>query len=145
MVEASSPRANDTPAPPPAAIPPEARLEALELVAERDETASFRLSGRRTLGVAKRRVRITHVKVGHSYDPVPERAQFIYTLIFAGATEYLTRDEALRLLEEAEEPEWLSECCGAPPHEATPDVGSDNPAGICAQCREHTGFEAKAI
>ena len=37
--------------------------------------------------------------------------------------------------------EWLSECCGARPHEATPDVGKDNQAGICGQCREFTGFE----
>ncbi len=42
---------------------------------------------------------------------------------------------------EEEEQEWLSLCCGAPPHEATPDVGSDNTAGICAGCRDWTGFE----
>lgn len=40
-----------------------------------------------------------------------------------------------------EEKEWLSQCCGAPPHELTPNVGEDNPAGICGQCKEHTGFE----
>lgn len=39
------------------------------------------------------------------------------------------------------EPEWLSQCCGAPPSRATPDVGEDNPAGICGQCRENTVFE----
>ena len=37
--------------------------------------------------------------------------------------------------------EWFSACCGAPPHESTPDVGEDNQAGICGQCREHCGFE----
>ena len=37
--------------------------------------------------------------------------------------------------------EWLSTCCGAPPGRAAPDVGEDNQAGICSQCREHTGFE----
>lgn len=36
---------------------------------------------------------------------------------------------------------WLSECCGAPPHMATPDVAADSPAGICSQCRDNTGFE----
>lgn len=42
---------------------------------------------------------------------------------------------------DCEDEEWLSTCCGAPPSRATPDVGEDNPAGICGQCREHTGFE----
>lgn len=39
------------------------------------------------------------------------------------------------------EPEWRSQCCGAPPHEASPDVGADNPVGLCGKCRENTGFE----
>lgn len=42
---------------------------------------------------------------------------------------------------DCEDEEWLSTCCGAPPSRATPDVGEDNPVGICGQCREHTGFE----
>ena len=42
---------------------------------------------------------------------------------------------------DCEDEEWLSDCCGAPPHQATPDVGEDNPMGICGQCREHCGFE----
>ncbi len=36
---------------------------------------------------------------------------------------------------------YRSECCGASPHEASPDVGSDNLAGICGQCLDGTGFE----
>ncbi len=41
------------------------------------------------------------------------------------------------------EGEWVSQCCGAPPHESS-DVGEDNPAGICGQCQDHTGFELEA-
>ena len=37
--------------------------------------------------------------------------------------------------------EWLSECCGAPPHGSTPYVDADHPAGICCKCRDNTGFE----
>ncbi len=50
---------------------------------------------------------------------------------------------------DAEDEELLSVCCGAPPHEGTPDVSSDDPAGICGACLEFTGFEteeeAKAV
>lgn len=37
--------------------------------------------------------------------------------------------------------EFLSECCGIAPGEASPDVSKDNLAGICGGCREHTAFE----
>ncbi|KKN32721.1 hypothetical protein LCGC14_0811070 [marine sediment metagenome] len=36
----------------------------------------------------------------------------------------------------------LSECCSALPHEASPDVSKDNPAGICGACRDNVGFES---
>jgi len=39
-----------------------------------------------------------------------------------------------------EDEEWLSDCCGTPPHPAS-DVSEDNPVGFCGQCREHCGFE----
>lgn len=38
------------------------------------------------------------------------------------------------------DPLLLSECCGALPHESTPDVGADNPAGVCSKCRKHAEF-----
>ena len=44
-------------------------------------------------------------------------------------------------LSDCEDEEWLSECCGAPPHETSPDVDGDEKTGICGSCREHTGFE----
>ena len=37
----------------------------------------------------------------------------------------------------------LSVCCGAAPHESTPDVSSDDPAGVCGACLEFTGFETE--
>lgn len=39
------------------------------------------------------------------------------------------------------EGEWVSVCCGAPPHEASPDIDESDPAGICGQCQDFTGFE----
>ena len=41
--------------------------------------------------------------------------------------------------------EWLSACCGATPHESTPDIDEDNQAGICSQCGKHTGFELMEV
>ena len=41
------------------------------------------------------------------------------------------------------EPEWLSQCCGAPPH-GSPDLiapTTPTPIGVCGNCREHTTFE----
>lgn len=37
--------------------------------------------------------------------------------------------------------EWLSQCCGKPPSEATPDIDYGNDVGVCAQCLDWTGFE----
>ena len=55
------------------------------------------------------------------------------------------RDAVYVALErEAPEPcgcQWLSECCGAGPHAASPDVDTGTQAGICGQCQNHTGFE----
>lgn len=45
---------------------------------------------------------------------------------------------------EAPEPcgcQWLSECCGAAPHAASPDVDTGTQAGICGHCQDHTAFE----
>lgn len=40
-------------------------------------------------------------------------------------------------------PEWLSQCCGATPHESTDIVAptTSTPIGVCGKCREHTAFE----
>ena len=45
---------------------------------------------------------------------------------------------------DADDAEWLSGCCGAAPHESTPDVSEDDKVGICGSCRGHTGFERYA-
>jgi hypothetical protein len=84
--------------PPPTA---EQQLAALEATAERDGYSTQRLKEGRALRVTTRRTRITHVMRGGAYEPVPERPQFVYKVRAAGPVEYVTRDEALRLLEGA--------------------------------------------
>lgn len=85
-----------------------------------------------------------------NYCPVHEAGPVLLKAL-EGIVEYTTERllsksviiaEARAAIAQANGPEreWRSMCCGAPPWEYS-DVGSDNLAGICGDCRDNTGFE----